>query len=62
MLLYVSTKNTPMRILQIFFLSILFFSCQQSKVDMPQIKIEEYNIYCENSDLEKMFNNYKSNN
>ena len=61
MSLYIGTKNTPVRILQIFVLSILFFSCEQSKVNLPKIQIAEYNIYCQNSQLEEMFNNYKSN-
>ena len=55
-------KKTIIKILQISCLSLLFYGCQKPIKSIPEIKVKEYNIYCEHTDLTRMFENYKKNN
>tara|TARA_B100001029_G_C15060277_1_gene457831 strand:- start:844 stop:3591 length:2748 start_codon:yes stop_codon:yes gene_type:complete len=50
--------------IKIFLILILFFSCKnkQEHIQTPEIKTQEYHIYCDESELKQMFENYRDNN
>ncbi|OUV52288.1 MAG: hypothetical protein CBC73_05705 [Flavobacteriales bacterium TMED113] len=50
--------------IKIFLMFILFFSCSTEKKNklIPKIQTEEYHIYCNQQDLNKMFIDYRDNN
>ena len=53
------------KILTLLLLVVLFFSCKNTKINtpknLPKINVEEYNIYCDEDELQSMFKNYRSN-